>query len=376
MLPSLENPVEQVLAAVDQMSPLAQQALVTSILQQFGPERPRPTARAQDRLDRIVAHLLPPMPIARRVHYARAFGALDLDLPRTFAVIDRDEELVAEIGLGHGEADPDTIRALGKHRRYIDMRLMAARDGLSPEAAETLAETGDARTVRTLAGNTGAPLTSRARDRLVTRAVRDQVLQASLCARADLEDTDICRLATMIPDSLKAVLFEHHDAEVVARAQEQASAAIQAKVRRMRLEKDGGVDTSALAAEIRSGSRSLSEALLLLAATDRILPAVEMAAHALDLDRDLTLRALGRGKIEPFEAISRALGLDPQVHHTIVEALHRRWRKTAPDRRSSLPRYARLTEAMIDAELAGLRRREQGPPLVSAIPSPSLPAAV
>lgn len=376
MLPSLENPVEQVLAAVDQMTPLAQQALVTSILQQFGPDRPRPTARAQDRLDRIVAHLLPPMPIARRVHYARAFGALDLDLPRTFAVIDRDEELVAEIGLGHGEADPGTIRALGKHRRYIDMRLMAARESLSPEAAETLAEAGDARTVRTLAGNPGAPLTSRARDRLVTRAVRDQVLQAALCGRSDLEAADICRLATMIPDHLKMVLFEHHDEDVVARAQEQASAAIQEKVRRMRLERDGGVPTEKLAAEIRAGSRSMSEALLLLAATDRVLPAVEMMAAALGLDRDLTMRALGRGKIEPFEAMNRALGLDPQVHHTIVEALHRRWRHAAPDRRTTLPRYARLKDAAIDAELAALRRKEQGPPVVNAIPSPSLPVAV
>lgn len=374
MLPSLENPVEQVLAAVDQMTPLAQQALVTSILQQFGPDRPRPTARAQDRLDRIVAHLLPPMPIARRVQYARAFGALDLELPRTFAAIDQDDELVAEIGLGHGEADPDTIRALGKHRRYIDMRLMAARESLSPEAAETLAEAGDARTVRALAGNPKAPLTSRARDRLVTRAVRDHVLQASLCARSDLEASDICRLATIIPDHLKSVLFEHHDGEVVQRAQEQASAAIQEKVRRIRLEKDGGVSTATLAADIRAGRRSLSESLLLLAATDRILPAVEMAASALGLDRDLTLRALGRGKIEPFDAMSRALGLDPQVHHTIVEALHRRWRQAAPDRRSTLPRYARVTNAMIDQELARLRRTEKEPARVSAVPSPSLPA--
>lgn len=374
MLPSLENPVERVLAAVDQMTPIAQQALVTSILQQFGPDRPRPTARAQDRLDRIVAHLLPPMPIARRVHYARAFGALDLELPRTFAAIDQDEELVAEIGLGHGEADPETIRALGKHRRYIDMRLMAARESLSEEAAETLAEAGDARTVRALAGNAKAPLTARARDRLVTRAVRDQALQASLCARSDLGASDICRLATMIPDHLKSVLYEHHDGEVVQRAQEQASAAIQEKVRRIRLEKDGGVPAATLAADIRAGRCSLSEALLLLAATDRILPAVEMAASALGLDRDLTLRALGRGRIEPFDAMSRALGLDSPIHHTMVEALHRRWRQPAPGRRSTLARYERVTNAMIDQELARLRRTEKEPARVRAVPSPSLPA--
>ncbi|MBL8569538.1 MAG: DUF2336 domain-containing protein [Phreatobacter sp.] len=355
MLPSLENPVEQVLAAVDQMTPQMQQALVGSILAQFGPDRLRPSIRAQERLDRIVAHLLPPMAIAERAHFARAFGALDLDLPRTFAAIDKDEELVSEISQSHRIADAATIRTLGKHRRFIDMRIMAGRDDLSAEAAETLAEAGDARTVRHLAANARLELSPRARERLVTRASHDHALQEQLCARRDLGLDDARRLAAVVPDSMKPLLYEKLDKAAVEEAQKSASDAIPAKVRRMRLEQDTHIATEDVRRAVQAGSMSLSEAVTLLAVTDRVLPAVESLGEALGITRDALVATLARGRLEPFEALGRAVALNEHVHVSLVEAICRRWRRTAPDRRSILGRYGRVTEAMIDAELRPLK---------------------
>jgi hypothetical protein len=356
MLPSLENPVEQVLAAVDQLAPLAQQALVGSILAQFGPDRPRPSIRAQERLDRIVAHLLPPMAIAERAHFARSFGALDLDLPRTFAAIDKDEELVSEISQSHRIADASTIRTLGKHRRFIDMRIMAGRDDLSVEAAETLAEAGDARTVRNLAANPRVELSPKALERLVTRASHDPALQEQLCARPDLGKEDARRLAAVVPDSMKPLLYEKLDKAAVEEAQKSASDAIPAKVRRMRLEQDTHIATEDIRKAASAGTMSLSEAVTLLAVTDRVLPAVELLGSAIGIEREALVATLARGRLEPFEAMSRAVALNEHVHASLVEAVCRRWRRTAPDRRSILGRYGRVTEAMIDAELRPLKR--------------------
>lgn len=371
MLPSLENPVEQVLAAVEQLTPMAQQALVASILAQFGPDRPRPSIRAQERLDRIVAHLLPPMAIAQRAHFARGFGALDLDLPRTFATIDQDAELVAEISQSHRIADASTIRTLGRHRRFIDMRIMAGRDDLTSEAAEALAETGDARTVRTLASNPKAVLSPKALDRLVTRASHDRILQEQLCARADLGAEDVRRLAAVIPDSLKPLLYEKLDKTIVEDAQKSASDAIRAKVRRMRLEQDTHVSTEDIRRAVKAGSMSMTEAVTLLSVTDRVLPAVELIGANLGLDRDALVAALGRGRLEPFEAMGRAVALDENVHMSLVEAMCRRWRRAAPDRRGILGRYGRVSEAMIDSELRALRPVEQRPATTARIFEPA-----
>jgi hypothetical protein len=367
MLPSLENPVEQVLAAVGQLPPMAQQALVTGILGQFGPDRPRPSVRAQERLDCIVAHLLPPMPIARRVHFARSFCALDLELPRTFAAIDQDEELVAEISQNHRIADSATIRTLGRHRRFIDMRIMAGRDDLTSEAIEALAEAGDARTVRALACNAKVALSPRALERLVTRASHDRELQEQLCARPDLGADDAMRLATVVPDQLKKVLYERLDRGVVAEARKCASDAIPGKVRRMRLEQDSTASPNEVLAQLKAGTMSLAEAITVFAATDRVMPAIEMLGAALGLDRELLIGALGRGRLEPFEAMSRAMALDEQVHLSLLEALHRRWRKAVPDKRNLLGRYRRFPEAMIDAELKRLRAVERKAPTVQRI---------
>jgi hypothetical protein len=362
MLPSLENPVEQVLAAVEQLPPAAQQALVTGILGQFGPDRPRPSAKAQERLDRIVAHLLPPMPIDRRVYFARSFGALDLDLPRTFAAIDRDEELVAEISLGHVTPEPATILNLGKHRRFVDTRIMAEREDLSDEAAEALAEVGDARTVRTLAGNTYVTLTPKAFGRLVTRASHDPQLQGQLCGRPELGPEEALRLALVVPDSLKAALFEKLDRDAVQEAQKLASEAIIAKVRRIRLHKDCTDSADELRRQVKDGSKSLAEALTLLAATDQVIPAVEMLGVTLDIKREALITALARGRIEPFEAMARAVALDENVYASLIGSFCRRWRKPAPDPRGLLRRYRMLTDKEIDAELTLLRGYVQKQP--------------
>lgn len=355
MLPSLENPVEQVLAAVEQLTPQAQQALVGSILAQFGPDQPRPSIRAQERLDRIVAHLLPPMPITERARFARGFGALDLDLPRTFAAIDKDAELVSEISQSHRIADAATIRTLGKHRRFIDMRIMAERGDLSTEAAEVLAEAGDARTVRSLAANAKAVLSPRALERLVTRASHDHGLQEQLCARSDLGMEDARRLAAVVPDKLKPLLYEKLDRTTVAEAQKSASDAIPARVRRMRLEQDTHIGTEDIRKAVTAGTMSLAEAVTLLTVTDRVLPAVELLGGALGIEREALVAALARGRLEPFEAMSRAVALNEHVHASLVEAICRRLRRAAPDKRSILGRYGRVTDAMIDAELRPLK---------------------
>ncbi len=376
MLPSLENPVEQVLAAVEQLPPAAQQALVTSVLGQFGPDRPRPSAKAQERLDRIVAHLLPPMPIERRVYFARSFGALDLDLPRTFAVIDKDEELIAEISLGHATPEPATILNLGKQRRFIDTRVMAEREDLSTEAAEALAEAGDARTVRTLTANKFAKLSRKAFSRLVTRASHDLNLQIQLCNRPELEAEDARRLALVVPDHLKSTLYERLDREAVLEAQKIASEAIPAKIRRMRLHQDSQANAHEVRRDVKAGTKSLAEALTLFAATDQVMPAIELLGATLGIEREALITALARGRVEPFEAMARAVALDENIFVSLVSSFCRRWRKPAPDPRGLLRRYRALTEKQIDEELALLRATSRKPSLARAQPSAPLPIPV
>lgn len=365
MLPSLENPLDQVLAAVDQLAPTARQILVTSILGQFGPDRPQPSARAQERLDRIVAHLLPAMPLALRVHFARSFGALDLDLPRTFAVIDRDHELAGEICDGQDMPDADTIRALGRHRRFADMRLLAGRDDLSADAAEVLSEAGDARTVRALATNPKAVLTRRTVERLVTRASHDAELQQQLCARPELTTPDACRLAMTASDSVKLKLYEKLDPEAAAEVRRAADAAIARKLRHLRRDRHSAMATEDVRAAIKAGTLSLTEAVMVLAATDRAIPALEVMGAALGLDREKLVAAVGKARIAPFEAMGRALELDSEVFGTLADALHRRWHKAPANRRALVSRYGQIAEWAISAELAPLR----GPPADLASPA-------
>lgn len=361
MLPSLENPVEQVLAAVEQLPPVAQQAIVTGVLAQFGPDQPRPSAKAQERLDRIVAHLLPPMPIEQRVYFARSFGALDLDLPRTFAVIDKDEELIAEISLGHATPDPATILNLGKQRRFIDTRVMAEREDLTSEAAEALAEAGDARTVRQLSANRFVTLSRKAFSRLVTRASHDLPLQIQLCNRPELDPENALRLALVVPDHLKATLFERLDRAAVLEAQKVASNAIHDKIRRMRLHQDSQPSAHDVRRDVKAGRKSLGEAMTLFAATDQVIPAVELLGATLGIEREALIAALARGRIEPFEAMARAVALDENIFIPLVAAFCRRWRKTAPDPRGLSRRYRALTDKQIDAELAQLRASVRKP---------------
>ncbi|MGU9979487.1 DUF2336 domain-containing protein [Phreatobacter sp. HK31-P] len=376
MLPSLENPVEQVLAAVEQLPPVAQQAIVTGILGQFGPDQPRPSAKAQERLDRIVAHLLPPMPIERRVYFARSFGALDLDLPRTFAVIDKDEELVAEISLGHATPEPATILNLGKQRRFIDTRIMAEREDLTSEAAEALAEAGDARTVRTLSANTFVKLSRKAFSRLVTRASHDLPLQIQLCNRPELDPEDALRLALVVPDHLKAALFERLDREAVLQAQKVASEAIPEKIRRMRLHQDSLASAHDVRRDVKAGTKSLGEALTLFAATDQVIPAIEMLGATLGIAREALITALARGRIEPFEAMARAVALDENIFIPLVTAFCRRWRRPAPDPRGISRRYRALTDKQIDAELAQLRGTARKLPVAREQPAMPIPMTV
>ncbi len=373
MLPSLENPVEQVLAAVEQLPPMAQQALVTSILGQFGPDRPRPSPRAQERLDRIVAHLLPPMPIDKRVYFARAFGALDLDLPRTFAVIDKDPEVVAEISLSHGTPDPSTITNLGKQRRFLDTRIMAEREDLTPEAADALAEAGDARTVRSLASNRYVTLSRKAFSRLVTRASHDLPLQIDLCNRPELDAEDARRLALVVPDHLKSTLFERLDKDAVMEAQRVASAAIPDKIRRMRLHQDCKHSPDEIRRDVKAGTRSLGEAMTLFAATDQVIPAVELLGEMLGISRDVLIAALARGKIEPFEAMAKAVALDENIFVSLVGSFCRRWRRTVPDARALLRRYRTLTDKQIDIELAALREVPKKSAFIRQAPALPMP---
>lgn len=366
MLPSLDNPLDQVLASVDQLAPTARQILVTQILGQFGPDRPRPSARAQERLDRIVAHILPSMALALRLQFARSFGALDLDLPRTFAVIDQDAELTSEMSESPVCPDADTIRALGRHRRFGDMRALAGRDDLTADAAEVLSEAGDARTVRALATNPKAVFTRRTVERLVTRALHDCELQQQLCTRPELTTDDACRLVVTASDAVKLKLFETLDAEAAATVRRVAAAALPGKLRQLRRDRDSAMTTADVLEAVRAGSLSLTEAVMMLAATDRVIPAVEVMGTALGLDRETLVAALGRARMEPFEAMARALHLDEEIYGTLADALNRRWGKAPVDRRALTSRYRQVTDFAITTALKALGPRTGTPPVVLA----------
>jgi hypothetical protein len=74
--------------------------------------------------------------------------------------------------------------------------------------------------------------------RMVTRASHDPQLQQQLCNRPELGPEEALRLALVVPDNLKASLFERLDRDAVQEAQKLASEAVIAKVRRIRLLKD------------------------------------------------------------------------------------------------------------------------------------------
>ncbi|QCI64983.1 DUF2336 domain-containing protein [Phreatobacter stygius] len=359
---SLDSSVESVLVAIDRLPAEAQQALVADILEQMGTTGRRLSSRARAQLDHIVAHLLPRVPIAGRLDFARDFGALDYDLPAIAAAVEADGALIAEIMRAEAgtelAADGPAVRLLGQTRRFLDMRIIAARADLTAEAAEALAEAGDARTIRALASNCRAPLPARALNLMLARASHDRALQEHLCARTDLDGEQVRRLVGLISDQLKARLYEKLDRAVVTAARQSASDATSAKARRLRLDHGSEMTTQEVRDAVQAGALSLGEAVTLLSATDRALPAMDMLTVMLDLDHDAVLATLGRTRIEPFEAIARALGLDEQVYLTLIAAIHRRWRKPMPDPRFLLGRYRCLEDSAVDARLAPLHRRD------------------
>lgn len=358
MPPSDDRSVDALLASLDPLGETMRLAVLSEIHGQLQAECGSRSARSIARLDKIVARLIGGIPLDERTGLASAFAALDADLPETMAAVGRDTAVMARaIGAG-GRINRADIATMREAHRDGDLRLIAADPQIGADVADAISEHADHQSIVLLAANPSAELSERTIDRLIARSVRDERLQELLCERNDLTEAHLRRLVTIVPDRLKERLFGRLDNTDQAALAQEASRALAAKVRRMRLDREEQPSSHAILGDLKSGRRSLQEAVATLAATDNVILGLEVLLDAGGFDRGLATRLLQTVSNDQLAALSREVDVDAEACLALIAAIHRRLGRHQPDRRVLAMRFARLGAGEIGPLLAvfGTRR--------------------
>jgi Uncharacterised protein conserved in bacteria (DUF2336) len=362
MASSPDHCVDAVLSEIDRLPASMRETLAAGLVAQLG----APTGlapRAKERLDRILAGLLPGLTLDSRRDLAKRIIGASCDLPEAIGAIETDlalkAALIADLPASRGPADGKAAQALLDTARSVETWLMAQRPDLTPAAIELFAAAGGAPTARAIAANHALRLPPHVFAALIRRAAGDPALLSALARRTDLASGQVRELIGMAQADLQPRLNEALAQAAAREARQAATDAAIAKERQLRPKTAADETTVEVRAAFRAGSRSLAETVTLLGRTDRVLPAMDILTVLLGLDHDAVLAAVGQVDVEPFEAIGRAAMLGEEAYLALIGGLHRRWRKPMPDRRFLMGRYGRLEQATISARLAALAPREE-----------------
>ena len=229
------------------------------------------------------------------------------------------------------------------------LKAIAQRASLPASVTDVLIDRGSDEVLRTVSGNHGAEISRRGMMSLAGRAGHDATLGALLVNRPDLTQEAVDGLCALVSSELAMRLagrgFEVGDAlppELVAQAQ----ARFRDEWRRRQAEMRG---TDDLQARIDAGALSLDEALQDVAASDRLLDAATLLAHALQLERNFVFQMLATGDVNTTALAFKALGL---AYGTLAAVLAVRARK----RHEAVERHAVSAQDYLAMDPAAARR--------------------
>lgn len=192
------------------------------------------------------------------------------------------------------------------------LRVIAARDKVTPPVTDVVVERGDTTVVGILAANNGARFSDAGMRRLVGRARDDLRLQALLVDRKDLPVSAIEDLLPMINE------------ELVRRLRDTAAQVNNAAVKTYLAEwfterKKNAERTDAYIAGIRKGDLNAGDVLRGLLTQGRLYDAATVLASVLSLDREYTFGVLAGSNLQSALLLMRAATLSWPVAEAFLK---------------------------------------------------------
>lgn len=182
------------------------------------------------------------------------------------------------------------------------LRVIAARNEVTPPVTDVVVERGDTTVVGILAANSGARFSDAGMRRLVGKARDDRHLQALLIDRKDLPLTAIEDLLPMVTDELARRLCDN--------AAGMNDAAVKRHLAEWLAERKKNAErTEAYIAGIRNGDLNAGDIVRGLFAQGRLYDAAIVLASVLSLDRGYTFGVLAGSNLQSAVLLMRAATL-------------------------------------------------------------------
>lgn len=192
------------------------------------------------------------------------------------------------------------------------LRVIAARDQVTPPVTDVVVERGDNTVVGILAANNGAQFSDAGMRRLVGKAREDRHLQALLVDRKDLSLTAVEDLLPMINEELARRLCAN-----AARAN---NAVVKKYLAEWLAERKKNAErTDAYIAGIRKGDLNAGDVLRGLLAQGRLCDVATVLASVLSLDRDYTFGVLAGSNLQSALLLMRAATLSWPVAEAFLK---------------------------------------------------------
>lgn len=192
------------------------------------------------------------------------------------------------------------------------LRVIAARDEVTPPVTDVMVERGDSTVVGILAANSGARFSDSGMRRLVGKARDDHRLQALLVDRKDLSLTAVEDLLPMINEELARRLCDN-----AARVN---NAAVKIYLAEWLAERKKNAErTEAYIVGLRNGDLNAGDVLRGLFAQGRLCDAATVLASVLSLDRDYTFGVLAGSNLQSALLLMRAATLSWPVAEAFLK---------------------------------------------------------
>ncbi len=290
----------------------------------------RPSAGAGDHFAGIANAVLERMPDDERAAYAKrvaAEAALPLDVARNLAT-DPNIAVARELLRLSPVLTDEELITLISSLPVTHAAVVAERPALSEGLTEALVDKGDKAVLQAVSGNTGARFSEAALTALLKQSAADAALMQNLLRRI-------------------AQLPAHQAKQVQAAAQPQrpspppaAARPVQGTEFRKPPQKKRQADAKSMLAEIKAGTRTVEEALEVLAGEDRAFDLARVISTLGGLPEGLVLKALLDSEPQGIAEACRAAKLSERAFRGVLIL-----------RRARLQQTPRQLEREVDAYL-------------------------
>ncbi|MBS0246105.1 MAG: DUF2336 domain-containing protein [Proteobacteria bacterium] len=262
----------------------------------------------------IVSKLVNKIAGAHRATAARALATMKSLPDGILRQLATDPDIaVARPMIRDYEAMPEAILVeVARTGSQDHLQVIAARDQVTPPVSDVVAERGDARVVRILAGNRGARFSDAGMGRMIDRAAADTDLQALLVERKDLSLAAIGRLLPIINEELAGRL--QGGAAAVREADVVQHLADWISERKKNVERTAGYITG-----IRNGDLNINDILSELLSQQRLYDAADVLGAAVGLDGEYVFGVLSGGSTQSALLLMRAADLSWPVVHAFFD---------------------------------------------------------